>query len=141
MRAQTGDAQPHVFRAPGQHHTDGKERGTGRQRVEAAAQLTHDRAGFGLEAPALAGADVLLDEQSVTATENALLCSVLAPGRTVIRNAASEPHVQELSMVLVQMGARIHGIGTNTLEVRGVPRAEEGGRRAGRLGEGIRRGP
>src|SRR5260221_2877875 len=83
------------------------------------AKLMHDRTGFGLEAPALAGADVLLDEQSVTATENALLCSVLAPGRSVIRNAASEPHVQELSMVLVQMGARIHGIGTNTLEVRG----------------------
>ncbi len=85
------------------------------------AKLTHGRTGFGLEAPALAGADVLLDEQSVTATENAILCSVLAPGRSVIRNAASEPYVQELSMVLVQMGARIHGIGTNTLEVRGVP--------------------
>jgi UDP-N-acetylglucosamine 1-carboxyvinyltransferase len=67
------------------------------------------------------GADVFLDEPSVTATENALLCSVIAPGRTVIRNAASEPHVQELAMALVQMGARVHGIGTNTLEVRGVP--------------------
>jgi UDP-N-acetylglucosamine 1-carboxyvinyltransferase len=85
------------------------------------AKLAHDRTGFGLEATELAGADVLLDEASVTATENALLCSVLVPGRTVIRNAASEPHVQELAMVLVQMGARVHGIGTNTLEVRGVP--------------------
>ncbi len=85
------------------------------------AKLTHDRTGFGLEGPELAGSDVLLDEQSVTATENALLCSVLVPGRTVIRNAASEPHVQELAMVLVQMGARVHGIGTNTLEIRGVP--------------------
>ena len=85
------------------------------------ATLTHDRTGFGLEAKELAGADVLLDEASVTATENALLCSVLVPGRTVIRNAASEPHVQELAMVLVQMGARVHGIGTNTLEIRGVP--------------------
>ena len=85
------------------------------------ATFTHDRAGFKLEAADLAGADVLLDEPSVTATENALLCSVLVPGRTVIRNAASEPHVQELAMVLVQMGARVHGIGTNTLEVRGVP--------------------
>src|SRR5260221_2046972 len=85
------------------------------------AKLAHDRAGFGLEAEVLAGADILLDEASVTATENALLCSVLVPGRTVIRNAASEPHVQELSMVLVQMGARVHGIGTNTIEVRGVP--------------------
>ena len=85
------------------------------------ATFTHDRAGFKVEAEELAGADVLLDEPSVTATENALLCSVLVPGRTVIRNAASEPHVQELAMVLVQMGARVHGIGTNTLEVRGVP--------------------
>ena len=85
------------------------------------ATFTHDRTGFGLEASELAAADVLLDEPSVTATENALLCSVLVPGRTVIRNAASEPHVQELSMVLVEMGARIHGIGTNTLEIRGVP--------------------
>ena len=85
------------------------------------AKLSHDRGGFSLEAPELAGSDVLLDEQSVTATENALLCAVLAPGRTVIRNAASEPHVQELAMVLVQMGARVHGLGTNTLEIRGVP--------------------
>lgn len=85
------------------------------------ATVHSDRVGFGLEAAELAGADVLLDEQSVTATENALLCAVLAPGRTVIRNAASEPHVQELAMVLVQMGARVHGIGTNTLEIRGVP--------------------
>lgn len=85
------------------------------------ATFTYDRTGFKLQADELAGADVLLDEPSVTATENALLCSVLVPGRTVIRNAASEPHVQELAMVLVQMGARVHGIGTNTLEVRGVP--------------------
>jgi UDP-N-acetylglucosamine 1-carboxyvinyltransferase len=85
------------------------------------ATLSHDRSGFALEATELVAADLLLDEQSVTATENALLCSVLVPGRTVIRNAASEPHVQELAMVLVQMGARVHGIGTNTLEIRGVP--------------------
>ena len=76
--------------------------------------------GYRLRAPALAGADILLDEPSVTATENALLCAVLSPGRTVIRNAASEPHVQELSLVLLSMGARISGIGTNTLEVIGV---------------------
>jgi UDP-N-acetylglucosamine 1-carboxyvinyltransferase len=76
--------------------------------------------GYRLAAPDLAGADVLLDEASVTATENALLCAVRAPGRTVIRNAASEPHVQELALVLVKMGANIHGIGTNTIEVKGV---------------------
>lgn len=84
------------------------------------ASLTMTGTGFRLEAAELKGADIPLDEASVTATENALLCAVKAPGRTVIRNAASEPHVQELAMVLVQMGARIHGIGTNTIEVKGV---------------------
>jgi UDP-N-acetylglucosamine 1-carboxyvinyltransferase len=78
--------------------------------------------GYRLEAAALSGAEIPLDEASVTGTENALLCAVRAPGRTVIRNAASEPHVQELALVLVQMGANIHGIGTNTIEVKGVDR-------------------
>ena len=84
------------------------------------AELHAEQQGYGLRTDGLRGADILLDEASVTATENALLASVLAPGRTVIRNAASEPHVQELAMVLVQMGARVSGIGTNTLEVKGV---------------------
>jgi UDP-N-acetylglucosamine 1-carboxyvinyltransferase len=84
------------------------------------ARLEPSPGGYKLEAPELAGAEVHLDEASVTATENALLCAVRSPGRTVIRNAASEPHVQELALVLVQMGARIHGIGTNTIEVKGV---------------------
>ncbi len=83
-------------------------------------RLEASQTGYRLEARELAGADVPLDEASVTATENALLCAVRTPGRTVIRNAASEPHVQELALVLVQMGARIHGIGTNTIEVKGV---------------------
>lgn len=86
------------------------------------AQLVSDETGYGLRADKLAGGEVLLDEASVTATENALLCAVRVPGRTLIRNAASEPHVQELAMVLVEMGARIHGIGTNTIEVKGVER-------------------
>jgi len=84
------------------------------------AELHAEQQGYGLRTDGLRGADILLDEASVTATENALLASVLAAGRTVIRNAASEPHVQELAMVLVQMGARVSGIGTNTLEVKGV---------------------
>ena len=86
------------------------------------AQLVSDQTGYGLRADKLVGGEVLLDEASVTATENALLCAVRVPGRTLIRNAASEPHVQELAMVLVEMGARIHGIGTNTIEVNGVER-------------------
>ncbi len=84
------------------------------------ARLEVSRGGYKLEATDLRGAEIPLDEASVTATENALLCAVRAPGRTVIRNAASEPHVQELAMVLVQMGARISGIGSNTIEVKGV---------------------
>ena len=58
----------------------------------------------------------------MTATENALLAAVLAKGRTVLHNAASEPHVQQLGMALMKMGARIVGIGTNTITIDGVER-------------------
>ena len=68
----------------------------------------------------LRGANVILDEASVTATENALMASVLAKGTTHIRNAASEPHVQELCHFLTQLGARISGTGSNSLTVEGV---------------------
>jgi UDP-N-acetylglucosamine 1-carboxyvinyltransferase len=74
---------------------------------------------FHLEARALRGADIFLDEPSVTATENALMAATRAEGRTVIRNAASEPHVQDLARALVAMGAEISGIGTNVLTVGG----------------------
>jgi UDP-N-acetylglucosamine 1-carboxyvinyltransferase len=67
----------------------------------------------------LAGADIFLDEPSVTGTENALMAAVRAAGTTVLRNAASEPHVQDLARFLVAMGAAIDGIGTNTLTVEG----------------------
>ncbi|NMB74184.1 MAG: UDP-N-acetylglucosamine 1-carboxyvinyltransferase [Myxococcales bacterium] len=70
----------------------------------------------------LRGADIFLEEMSVTGTEQAVLAAVLADGDTVIRNAASEPHVQDLCRCLCGMGARIAGIGTNTLEIHGVPR-------------------
>ncbi len=86
------------------------------------AELDAAASGYSLIAPRLRGAEVLLDEASVTATENALLCAVLAPGRTVIRNAASEPHVQELAMTLMKMGARIVGMGTNTITIDGAER-------------------
>jgi UDP-N-acetylglucosamine 1-carboxyvinyltransferase len=75
-----------------------------------------------MRASRLVGTDILLDEASVTGTENALMAAVLAEGTTVLRNAASEPHVQELARALNQMGAHIEGIGSNTLVVRGVPR-------------------
>lgn len=73
-----------------------------------------------LEARELKGADIFLDEASVTATENILMAAVLAHGRTYIRNAACEPHVQGLARMLNSMGARIQGIGTNLLIVDGV---------------------
>src|SRR6202051_3853719 len=67
----------------------------------------------------LKGADVFLDEPSVTATENALMAAVAAPGTTHLRNVASEPHVQDLAHFLVALGARIEGIGTTTMIVHG----------------------
>jgi UDP-N-acetylglucosamine 1-carboxyvinyltransferase len=73
-----------------------------------------------LRAERLRGADILLDEASVTATENVVSAAVLADGTTIIRNAASEPHVQDLCRLLVAMGARIEGIGSNVLTVHGV---------------------
>lgn len=72
-----------------------------------------------LRCPQLKGADVFLDEPSVTATENALMAAVAARGVTYLRNAASEPHVQDLAHFLVALGARIEGIGTNTMVVHG----------------------
>jgi len=68
----------------------------------------------------LVGANILLDEASVTATENAIMAAVLSDGETVLRNAASEPHVQELCHFLNHLGARIHHIGSNTLRIQGV---------------------
>ena len=67
----------------------------------------------------LKAADVFLDEPSVTATENALMAAVAAHGTTQLRNAASEPHVQDLAHFLVALGARIEGIGTNAMVVHG----------------------
>ncbi|MDB4891638.1 MAG: UDP-N-acetylglucosamine 1-carboxyvinyltransferase [Gemmatimonadetes bacterium] len=74
---------------------------------------------FILRASKLKGADVFLDEPSVTATENALAAAVAAEGTTVLRNAAGEPHVQDLARFLVAMGASIEGIGTNTITIHG----------------------
>lgn len=79
----------------------------------------------------LRGAEIFLDEASVTATENALMAAVLAPGRTVVLNAASEPHVQDLARFLVELGARIEGIGTNQMVVEGVDRLGGGRFRIG----------
>jgi UDP-N-acetylglucosamine 1-carboxyvinyltransferase len=74
---------------------------------------------YELEGKALAGADIFLDEPSVTGTENALMAAVMAKGRTVLRNAACEPHVQDLARALVAMGAQIEGIGSNIYTIEG----------------------
>ena len=76
--------------------------------------------GFQIETPGLRGADVFLDEPSVTATENAIMAAVLADGASLLRNVASEPHVQDLCHLLNGMGAHIQGIGTNRLRIEGV---------------------
>ncbi|ACH93417.1 UDP-N-acetylglucosamine 1-carboxyvinyltransferase [Borrelia duttonii] len=73
-----------------------------------------------LEVDNLIGAEMFLDEASVTATENIIMASVLAFGETVIMNAACEPHVQDLCNMLNLMGADISGIGSNLLKIRGV---------------------
>ena len=74
---------------------------------------------YEVEAKHLVGAEIFLDEPSVTGTENALMAAVGAKGRTVLRNAASEPHVQDLARFLVSLGASIEGIGTNMYVVEG----------------------
>jgi UDP-N-acetylglucosamine 1-carboxyvinyltransferase len=77
---------------------------------------------FELSANKLKGAPIFLDETSVTATENVLMAACLAEGTTTIENAASEPHVQDLCRLLLAMGARISGIGSNILTIEGVKR-------------------
>lgn len=75
---------------------------------------------FTFSANRLAGADIFLDEASVTATENAVMAAVMADGQTVIQNAASEPHIQDLCKMLNSMGAKISGTGSNILKIEGV---------------------
>ena len=77
---------------------------------------------FKLTANKLVGKDIFLDEASVTGTENAVMAAVLAEGQTILMNAASEPHVQDLCNLLNQMGAKIDGIGSNILKITGVPK-------------------
>jgi UDP-N-acetylglucosamine 1-carboxyvinyltransferase len=86
------------------------------------AEVENKRDDIVLTAPplGLTPCDFLMDEPSVMATENALMAAALARGPTVIRNAASEPHVQDLARLLVAMGAAIDGIGSNVMTVHGT---------------------
>jgi UDP-N-acetylglucosamine 1-carboxyvinyltransferase len=86
----------------------------------------HANRRYHMRASGLVGANVFLDEASVTGTENAVMAAVLARGETVIGNAASEPHVQDLCRFLVSLGAEIDGIGSNVLRIRGVERLHGG---------------
>jgi UDP-N-acetylglucosamine 1-carboxyvinyltransferase len=89
------------------------------------AKGTYNRI-FSFESNGLKGADILLDEASVTATENAIMAAVTATGKTIIRNAASEPHVQDLCHFLNVLGAKINNIGSNMLLIDGVSRLHGG---------------
>jgi UDP-N-acetylglucosamine 1-carboxyvinyltransferase len=86
------------------------------------ARVEHTISDIRIEAPdtGLEAVDFFMDEPSVMGTENALMAAALTPGTTVIRNAACEPHVQDLARMLVRMGAAIEGISSNVLTVHGV---------------------
>lgn len=75
---------------------------------------------YGVEADKLVGTYMLLDEASVTGTANIVMAAVLAEGETTIYNAACEPYLQQLCKMLVRMGAKIEGIGSNLLKIQGV---------------------
>jgi len=105
----------------------------GRRRVDthilalkALGAEVHYNRNFSFKAKKLKGADILLDEASVTATENAIMAAVTAEGQSILRNAASEPHIQELCAFLNGIGADIHHIGSNTLLINGVTRLSGG---------------
>lgn len=89
------------------------------------ATIEYDRV-FDISAHQLYGADILLDEASVTATENAIMAAVTAKGTTTLHNAASEPHVQELCHFLNSLGGQIENIGSNTLVIHGVDKLHGG---------------
>jgi UDP-N-acetylglucosamine 1-carboxyvinyltransferase len=89
------------------------------------AEVDYSRT-FEFRTSGLKGADILLDEASVTGTENAIMAAVTARGATVLRNAASEPHVQELCRMLNALGAQVDGIGSNTLHIEGVDKLHGG---------------
>ncbi len=94
-------------------------------------QVEYEPGSFTMSAKKLVGADILLQEASVMATENVIMAAVLAEGTTVLRNAASEPHVQDLCHMLIGLGAHIDGIGSNRLVIEGVERLHGGEARCG----------
>ena len=97
----------------------------GMMKLGAVQDYDSSKKAFFLQVPQgshLTGCYMLLDEASVTGTANILMASVLAEGETTIYNAACEPYIQQLSRMLVSMGANIEGIGSNMLKIKGVSR-------------------
>lgn len=92
----------------------------GLQKLGAKLEYVADKSAYYLQADGLKGVYMLLDEASVTGTANILMAAVLAKGTTTIYNAACEPYLQQLSKMLVSMGAKINGIGSNLLTIEGV---------------------
>ena len=92
----------------------------GLQKLGASFQFDTAKQWYSVTASKLKGAYMLLDEASVTGTANILMAAVLAEGTTTIYNAACEPYLQQLSKMLVSMGAKISGIGSNLLTIEGV---------------------
>jgi len=92
----------------------------GLQKLGATFQFDVAKQWYSVTASKLKGAYMLLDEASVTGTANILMAAVLAEGTTTIYNAACEPYLQQLSKMLVSMGAKISGIGSNLLNIEGV---------------------
>ena len=90
------------------------------------ADVTVEHTGYTMRTEGLRGAEIFLDEASVTGTEQAMLTAVTAEGNTTIFNAASEPHVQDLAHFLNTLGAQITGIGSNTLHIAGVAQLGSG---------------
>ncbi len=93
---------------------------TGFQKLGAKFEFDTSDPFYKVEAPSLSGAYIHLDEASVTGTANIIMAAVLAKGRTTIYNAACEPYIQQLCRMLVSMGARIDGVGSNLLYIDGV---------------------
>ena len=90
------------------------------QKLGAAFDYQSEDGFFHLQAPRLKGADLLLDEPSVTGTANIVMATVMAEGTSTIYNAACEPYIQQLCRMLNRMGANISGIGSNLLTIKGV---------------------
>ncbi|HYM92814.1 MAG TPA: UDP-N-acetylglucosamine 1-carboxyvinyltransferase [Chitinophagaceae bacterium] len=93
---------------------------TGFEKLGASFNYNAEDGFFHLEAPGLHGTNLLLNEPSVTGTANIIMAAVMAKGITTIYNAACEPYLQQLCMMLNKMGAKISGIGSNLLNIEGV---------------------